>query len=271
MSVRRRHRGRGFSVALIGPDGAGKTTIARQLPDRLHLPMTYVYMGVAAESSNHLLPTTRLKERLKRRRARPPASRTSTAPVEATTSADVATSAGPGVRPARPARGRGRRSMAGRLVAPVVGALKLADRLAEEWYRQAIVWRAVRTGRVVVLDRHFTLDFHAADVRDPDRTLRRRIHGWLLTHAYPRPDLVLYLDAPAAVLLARKGEGTLESLERRRVEYLEAGALVPDFQVVDATRSLETVAADVAGRVAAFADDRRGWSTETGQDEPAVP
>jgi shikimate kinase len=32
----------GFTVALIGPDGAGKTTVARRLQRELALPVEYV-------------------------------------------------------------------------------------------------------------------------------------------------------------------------------------------------------------------------------------
>src|SRR5437667_23836 len=49
-----------FTVALIGPDGAGKTTIGRRLEKSLPLPVRYLYMGVNAEASNALLPTTRV-------------------------------------------------------------------------------------------------------------------------------------------------------------------------------------------------------------------
>ena len=55
-----------FSVALIGPDGAGKTTIGRRIEHTLPLPVKYVYMGVNPDSSNYMLPTTRLKHALKR-------------------------------------------------------------------------------------------------------------------------------------------------------------------------------------------------------------
>ena len=56
-----------FSVALIGPDGAGKTTIARMLEERSPLPLKYIYMGVNIAASNFALPTSRLFEYLRGR------------------------------------------------------------------------------------------------------------------------------------------------------------------------------------------------------------
>ena len=55
-----------FTVALIGPDGAGKSTIGRKLQEISPLPMKYVYMGVNLESSNLVLLTTRLLLEIKR-------------------------------------------------------------------------------------------------------------------------------------------------------------------------------------------------------------
>ena len=37
-----------------------KTTIGRRIEHTLPLPVKYVYMGVNLDSSNHMLPTTRL-------------------------------------------------------------------------------------------------------------------------------------------------------------------------------------------------------------------
>jgi thymidylate kinase len=229
---------RTFTVALVGADGAGKSTIAQSLPEHLPFPSTYLYMGVASASSNHALPTTRLAHAVRRSLGRvedhgPP-------------DADRATGAGS-------SGGRG-------LPGEVRAILRLANRLAEEWYRQGLVWSARARGRVVVFDRHFYLDYHAhhiAPVGGPPRRWTDRLHGRLLSRAYPRPDLVIHLDAPPEVLLARKGEGTLESLARRQAEYVALAPDFADFIVVDASRPLELVRAEVVERIVEYAR-RRG-------------
>jgi thymidylate kinase len=109
----------------------------------------------------------------------------------------------------------------------------------------------VRRGEVVVFDRHYLADYHAYDVVGEGRSASRRIHGFLLAHAYPKPDLVVYLDAPAEVLLARKGEGTIAALERRRGDYLALADVAPDFVVVDAEQPTGAVVQRVASEVLA--------------------
>jgi thymidylate kinase len=78
------------------------------------------------------------------------------------------------------------------------------------------------------------------------------VHGFNLRRLYPRPDLVVLLDAPAEVLHARKGEGSIEALEARRQEYLGQAGLFRRFVVVDASQPTETVAADVRARIVEF-------------------
>ena len=71
------------------------------------------------------------------------------------------------------------------------------------------------------------------------------MHGFMLEHFYPKPNLVIYLDAPAEMLFARKKEGTIELLEQRRHDYLELQEKVPHFAIVDATQPQDAVFADV--------------------------
>ena len=217
------------TVALIGADGSGKTTVARRLPGLLPVPVRYLYMGVSADSSNISLPTTRIARRIKRALGAPP------------------DTAGPPSHDRRKPRSS---SFLKRRLADGRAALRLGNRFAEEWYRQWRAWRWERSGAVVVFDRHFFIDYHAYDLTGTDRSWSQRLHGAVLGRLYPRPDIVVYLDAPGEVLLARKGEGSVEALERRRDEYRSIAPLVPAFVEVDATRPVDEVAAQVASAIA---------------------
>jgi thymidylate kinase len=227
----------GFTVALIGPDGAGKTTVARALEGALPFPVEYLYMGVNPDSSNHLLFTTRVVHALRRRRGARP---------------DTAGPRDPQETDAVSSRGFARRNLRS-----ARSFVRLANRLAEEWHRALLASLHRRRGIVVVFDRHFFADYFAYDIAaKPRRTASRRLHGFILSRLYPKPDLVIYLDAPADVLFERKGEGTIESLERRRREYLELGKVLDGFAVVDASRPVEAVTRDVAARIEAYSTGR---------------
>ena len=64
----RAFRSRGLTVALLAPDGAGKTTLAQSLGRAFFLPTRYMYMGTNLNSGSLTLPTTRLLARVKRKR-----------------------------------------------------------------------------------------------------------------------------------------------------------------------------------------------------------
>ncbi|HSK11137.1 MAG TPA: hypothetical protein VK911_16260 [Vicinamibacterales bacterium] len=213
------------SVALIGPDGAGKTTLTRMLEESGLLPFKYIYMGIDIRASNHALPTSRLAEKIKartgRQERRPPARS--------------------GGSPARP-RKRG----AGQAVR---GMARLANRLADEWYRQAVSWWYQARGFTALYDRHFVFDFTLELSGDAAEPLDRRLHRWCLSRLYPRPDVVIFLDAPGELLFARKGELTVDELERRRQAFLRLGSKTRGFVRVDATRPLPDVYEAVAGHI----------------------
>jgi thymidylate kinase len=162
-------------------------------------------------------------------------------------------------RPDAPPRGVLRRA-----ATEAKSGLRMVFLLAEEWYRQLAIEYYQWRGCVVLVDRHFVFDYYYHDVvsRRRYRSLSSRLHGFHLRRLYPRPDLVICLDAPAAVLHARKGEGTVAAIEQRRQEYLQLRSLVPHFVVVDATQPEEVVAAEVVGIVRDFYWLRRGERPE---------
>jgi thymidylate kinase len=217
-----------LSVALVGPDGAGKSTISARLRQaNLPAPVTTIYMGVNLEASTLMLPTTRLLLAAKRARGGRP-------DLVASSLRDISeASAAP----------------AGR-VAGLRNAARLTVWMTEEWLRQLVALGHSLRGRIVVFDRHFYLDYYHADVEAGRRRgPAERLHGWMLARVYPKPDLVILLDAPAEVLHARKPEATVAWLERRRQQYLELAPLVPEFVVVDVDRPLEAALSEVVAAI----------------------
>jgi thymidylate kinase len=101
----------------------------------------------------------------------------------------------------------------------------------------------ISRGGLVVFDRYF----HDLFV-DP-RRYRYGGPGLALRAAarlVPRPDLVILLDAPVEILLARKQELEAAELDRLRRAYVALVQALPDGHIVDAAGPLEEVTARVA-------------------------
>jgi len=227
-----RRPGRGFTVALVGADGAGKSTLSRMLAEASGVtpdlpPIRTIYMGVNLEASSLMLPTTRLLLAAKRARGHRP---------------DLTATVRHATLPERVSDGRRawRRS--------AKDGARLGVWVLEEWLRLVVATGYRARGYVVVFDRHFVADYHDADGPDSSGA-PARLHRWMLRRVYPKPALTICLDAPGAVLYARKPEASLEWLEQRRQQYLRLGDVVPAFVAIDATRPVEAVFDEVVGTI----------------------
>lgn len=207
------------TVALVGVDGAGKTTIARRLlaayPERLR----YLYMGISIGSSNVSLPTSRYLYRRKMRGR----------------DAANATAGERHVLETRVVR-RGRLGTAAREL----------NRLAEEWYRHLVATLWQQQGFVVLFDRHFRFEY-ARRLAQPDSTgtAVERLHEWSLRTLYPVPNLTLFLDVPPAVALERKSEWPPERLAAYRDAILTVGRDVDNFVILDATQPVDSIIGEI--------------------------
>lgn len=130
----RRH---GISVALLAPDGAGKSTLARELTRDAYLRAKLIYMGTNVAASTVGLPTTRwLHEKLKARN---------------------------GVR---------QRRHPGMLA---LKGLAFINRLVERWYRAGVAISQLLRGRVVVFDRYIYDSWLNKKATTPWKRLRQKL------------------------------------------------------------------------------------------------
>jgi thymidylate kinase len=170
----------GCSLALVGLDGAGKTTVASRLHADVPWPSASLYMGVWRESALDHAVRHILGARLALRMGR-------------------------------------------------LGRVAIACR-----YHRAM-------GRVVILDR-YVID---ATLPSSELDWKGKVSSRLVLRTASEPDLVVFLDADPAVVLARKGELSGEEAIRRRKHYVELRAQSGTWVTVDADAPLDEVLKEV--------------------------
>jgi thymidylate kinase len=216
-----------FTVALVGGDGSGKTSVARQLERSPTLRCKYLYMGQSLLSSNAPLPTSRLARFLKLREARQSAAGAQEGGADERAAGD----------PHYQKKKRGWARM----------AASFLNRLAEAWWRQLLSALYRARGYILIYDRHFLFESAPPEGRAGSKRGHpiERLEHWVLSRSYPPPDLVVFLDAPSEVLYRRKGETSPKRLEKRKTAILRQGAHTANFAIVDASRPLDEVVASV--------------------------
>jgi thymidylate kinase len=224
------------TIALIGADGSGKTTIAKMLLASPPAKMKYLYMGLNIESSNYALPTSRLifylkllKYKRKNRNFKDVKLKNlSLHNIEEDRTVD-------------------KRGKFGAFV-------RLGNRMAEAWYRQIISWIFQLSGYTVLYDRHYIFD--SSTNQSCEELKKQRIttimHKWMINNLLSKPKLVFLLHAPPEVLFERKGEADLEYLKARTESFMKVGKSFKNFIIVDATQPIDKVFADVLSKSKEF-------------------
>jgi len=109
-------------------------------------------------------------------------------------------------------------------------------------------WRS--QGYLVIADRHSLLDMLVDPLRYRYGGPRRLVN--IVLPFTPQPDLILLLDASVEVLEARKSELTKEQIIELREGYLQLSRSLPNFRVIETSRSIEEVCADVVEAIQAL-------------------
>ena len=209
------------TVALIGTDGSGKTSIARALLETCPLPIKYLYMGTSIESSNMVLPTSRLIHKWKVYRYKKSLEQ-----------------AGKSIPKKVTLHGLEHRIVQrGKLGATA----RLLHRLLEESYRQLVSWIYQLRGNIVLYDRHFLYDVCPSPNDSGKHRFSDRVNYWFLQKVYPRPGLAILLNAPAEVLYARKQEIPIKYLEQEQLMLAEKSCYAKKFVRVDTTKPFNEV------------------------------
>jgi len=223
-----------FSVAIIGSDGSGKTSIANRLIEAQPLPSRYLYMGLSTLSSNMALPTSQLARLFKLREYKKRIAKKSDEEKPKTTASHDLHHGGPK---------RGSLWM----------TLRFFNRMVEAIWRQVLSWIYQLRGYMVVYDRHYFFDAApAAGANLKKLHWTDRLEFKIFGDVYPKPNLVIFLDAPAEVLYSRKGESNLKHLEKRRETIVEMSKRLNNFIIVDAEQPLDKVYGDVLHHILKF-------------------
>ena len=143
--------------------------------------------------------------------------------------------------------GRARMVVAEPHAQPLRGRAASLAKLAYWWAGYSLgyarnIYPQIASSKLVLFDRYYY------DILVDTRRYRYRgplLPARLVSKLVPRPHLIILLDAPPEVLSARKQEVPFEEVVRQREEYLRLVRGMREGHVVDASRPLDEVVAEV--------------------------
>jgi thymidylate kinase len=218
----------GLDVAIVGPDGAGQTTLCSTisvLPER-RIPFVVAFRAPRTHRVPSILGTVR--SRMLHRSQRP----------------EQHHSIPQGLPPLN----------------PVKWLISYASSIPDRWISE-LFWsrRKLAYGDLVLHDQH--------PLEVTINPLRYRYAGPMslaraITRLAPKPALVIVLDAPAEMIQTRNHHLTLEEATRQRDAYLALARSLPNGAIVDATKPFDQVMRDVLRTITDYSaarTRRRFW------------
>ena len=193
----------GMSVAFLGPDGAGKSSVVRELPARLAPALPWHTLRGFAPSLRGLLSPAASQRQTDTPHLLQPRS------------------------------------------APLT-VVRICYWLVFNLVSRLLLRVSVAGPCLLMYDRHFV------DILVDQRRYRYAGPTWVLRvlcKLAPRPDLVIVLDAPAAILQSRKQEVPLEVTAQHCAAYRKLAQEVAQAKIVDAAQPLSDVMNEVTSLV----------------------
>jgi thymidylate kinase len=108
-------------------------------------------------------------------------------------------------------------------------------------------------GKLVILDRYY-YDFFVDQPRFRMAVPLRLVR--LAFHFVVKPDLVFYLDVAPEIVRSRKAEVPLEETVRQREAFRALATWLPNAHIIDASRRVDSVAADIARHILGYMEAR---------------